>query len=549
MTHSFPSPASVWADGAFQRTNVEDAPSLHEAAASLAGSPSEIPAGSSDSVPPPTQTEDFDPLQQYGSSDPLSDVAPISRQGLISDVPAMRASSPYSPERIDLGARGALREVVFSALMSDTLSPRERVALLDDCKATAKQSGLGIPFRELLSEPMQPFGVPPLMYELMSCQPDWDGINDEDFGNGMELVLFLIEYWNENVIAHGNMGMLSWVVRTACLRRADEEGGNKLFQQLRSTIFHRRGYRSGYADYDILVTPLGAQGTKPSSSFPDFSALISLPCFASQLAHTTSQNEIPGDVSQVSRGKKPLPPDPARVNVDFLAARRAWRLEIDSNELKLELVDGPGGSEPCESEDEPALYIDARVNVVAPDPADLGSAGSASSAAASLPSVPIELLLPRALLRPIGTSGQGTHVMKLSPCFSSGSSDYHAPRGFDDARFLHDYKSALLLELTVRLARDPLAFPPRAIAEHEQQRLIQSHGEPVVGSSGIALESADDNDDLYAPEGYAVVGNGRTAGNLPSEADEWEKVSQADETEETEGGWVKASWSGKDEEL
>ena len=34
----------------------------------------------------------------------------------------------------------------------------------------------------------------------------------------------------------------------------------------------------------------------------------------------------------------------------------------------------------------------------------------------------------------------------------------------------------------------------------------------------------------------------------PAES-EWEEVSQVDETEAEEGGWVKASWSGKDEEL
>ncbi|THH04512.1 hypothetical protein EW145_g5471 [Phellinidium pouzarii] len=163
---------------------------------------------------------------------------------------------PYSgmDMRIDLVARNSLRDVIFSAMMSEHLTSAERVALLEDCRASAETSSLGIPFREILSEPIEPLGVSPLMYELTSCQPDWDGISDD---TGLEVVHYLIEHWTENVLKLGKVGMLSWVIRTAFLRRFDEEGGNRLFKQLLPIIFEKQyGSRGKYIEYDISVIPL-----------------------------------------------------------------------------------------------------------------------------------------------------------------------------------------------------------------------------------------------------------------------------------------------------
>ncbi|THH09534.1 hypothetical protein EW145_g1952 [Phellinidium pouzarii] len=205
--------------------------------------------------------------------------------------------------------------------------------------------------------------------------------------------------------------------------------------------------------------------------------------------------------------RKPLPPDPAlgRVAIDFLAARRAWRFEIDSNALKLELIDGPGGSAPYNSEDEAAMYVDARVRIVAPES---DSSRHADGYFGTETNAPVELLLPRALLRPVATSGRGTHAMKLAPCFVHGPLDYKGPRGLDDARFLHDHRDMLLLELSVETA-------------HEN----------------------DDIGDLYVPEDL----EGKLELLSLEDSDGWEEVSQLDETEDKDGGWVKANFGEKDE--
>ncbi|KAI5123453.1 hypothetical protein M0805_008824 [Coniferiporia weirii] len=535
---------------------------------------------------------DFDELRQYWPSSGTTDYVPAPRRHVpdvqtpapqerpIGDFPVNPsrnhrrphhsrrhrprvAHDPPAIERVDLNARNSLRDVIFSAIMADNLVPSERVALLEDCQASAETSNLGIPFREILSEPMDPLDVPPLMYELMGCQPDWGSIAAGETDTGLEMAFYLIEHWAENVLARGKMGMLTWVVRTACLRRFDEDGGNRLFQQLRPAIFKKQcGSMDKYVDYEISVAPLAVQpaaGVEDSDSPLDFVALISLPYFATYLSqvHDAAQSEHTSNYEpKTPTGRKPLPPDPSlsRFAIDFLAAHRIWRLEIDSNALKLELVDGPGVSVPCSPEDEAALYVDSRVKIVAPS-TSLNPYGPPQNDEAD-----VELLLPRALLRPIAASGRGTHAVKLTPCFSSHwSLDYTAPRGFDDARFLHDPNDMLLLELTVRIAHDPFADPPpRTIPVLTATPVrVPPREEPVAGPSNTtqdpsvmppeasAAHEDDDIDDLYITE---HLGDKLDVLSLDG-SDGWEEVSQVDETEDKDGSWVKASWSGKDRDI
>lgn len=499
--------------------------------------------------------------------------------------------------RADLTARNTLRELIFSALLSDTLPAPERAALLDDCRAQAEESQLGLPFREILSEPMD-LGVPPLLYELMSCQPDWEGINDEESGSGMEVVLYLIEYWQGNVNTQGIHGMLSWVIRRGCLRRFNEEESNKLFQQLRPAVFDRQNDTGDmFVDYDISITSsqhggvASGTGVQGRNSSLDFCAFISVPNFANRLAelqYTDAPRRIPSSrayedhVSYRSQRTKPVTTDPSktRVVIEFIASRRAWRLEIDSNALKLELLDGP--------EDDPGLYVDARVRLVSTEDSDKNPFSDtaypvASSSARPLTNIepaPIELLLPRALLRTIAASGRGTHAVSLAPCFAAGliEYDYEAPRGFDDPRYLHE--GTLLIELDVRLSRTPFtpplsSYPKRllnpspplsspemrdtdqalnslASAVSSQPNAETSTSRPSICEPGKDIDvktDSDEEDDLYISiEEPAAMSP--TAHESSSElGDDWEEVDDIDETEEKDGGWVKASWSGKDEDI
>lgn len=498
--------------------------------------------------------------------------------------------------RTDLTVRNTLRELIFSALLSDTLPAPERAALLDDCRAQAEESQLGLPFREILSEPMD-LGVPPLLYELMSCQPDWEGINDAESGSGMEVVLYLIEHWQENVNTQGIHGMLSWVIRRGCLRRFNEEESNKLFQQLRPAVFDRQNDTGDmFVDYDISITSsqrggvASGTGVQGRNSSLDFCAFISVPNFGNRLAelqYTDAPRRIPSlrayedHVSYRSQRTKPVTTDPSktRVVIEFIASRRAWRLEIDSNALKLELLDGP--------EDDPGLYVDARVRLVSTEYSDKNPFSDtaypvASSSARPLIDIepaPIELLLPRALLRTITASGPGTHAVSLAPCFAAGliEYDYEAPRGFDDPRYLHE--GTLLIELDVRLSRTPFAppvssYPKRPInfspppspgmrnTDQASKSLAsevspQPFADPSTSSPSICglgkdidvKTESDEEDDLYVSiEEPATMSP--TAHDSSSElGDDWEEVDDSVETEENDGGWVKASWSGKDEDI
>lgn len=494
-------------------------------------------------------------------------------------------------QRVDLTARNTLRELIFSALLSDTLPAPERAALLDDCRAQAEESQLGVPFREILSEPMD-LGVPPLLYELMSCQPDWEGINDEESGTGMEVVLYLIEHWQENVNTQGKQGLLSWVIRTGCLRRFNEEESNKIFQQLRPAVFDKHNdFGDVFVDYDISITPLQRGAGEGCNSSLDFCAFISVPDFANRLAelqHTGAPQRSSSSRAREDRAPyrshytEPAIKDPSktRVVIEFIASLRAWRLEIDSNALKLELLDGP--------EDDPGLYVDARVRLVSTE--DSGKnpfsdtaypvASSSAKPLIVIEPAPIELLLPRALLRTIAASGRGTHAVSLAPCFAAGliEYDHEAPRGFDDQRYLHE--GTLLIELDVRLSRTPFtpplsSYPKRllnpspplsspemrdtdqalnslASAVSSQPNAETSTSRPSICEPGKDIDvktDSDEEDDLYISIEEPAAMSPAAHESSSELGDDWEEVDDIDETEEKDGGWVKASWSGKDEDI
>ncbi|KAL5524677.1 hypothetical protein ACEPAF_9822 [Sanghuangporus sanghuang] len=445
--------------------------------------------------------------------------------------------------RTDLSARNSLRDVILFSILSETLHPVERVEVLEDCKASAEASGLGIPFREILSEPMDHLGVSPLMYEIMRCHLD-------DSASGLEMVLFLIENWHENVLAHGGMGNCMNVVRTACLRRTGEhdDDDGKLFQFLRLIVLESQAKdKQQYLYYDVSVTPLcgrNEETREPRYSNPDFTAIIKIMHFGWR--PTQPPPTLPDEKANSSlTWKFPTPTSVTYVPVEFLAARCAWRLKVDNNSLTLELLDGPGGSVPAGPNDPPAPIVDARVKVIMPEQ-DCTDPSSVSGSTSTDKEHSVELLLPCSRLRPSVASGPGPSEVKLSPCLCAAPGDYDAIRDLNDPR-LHDSRGSLLFELTVRFDHGLSDFALIDVQKPAPADLPSTSPAGSSGSTGVA-QSEIDEDDLYVTsevDAY-VRRDGAEGGH---EESDWEELSQIDETEPKEGGWVKASWSGKDEDL
>ncbi|KAL5482789.1 hypothetical protein ACEPAI_9384 [Sanghuangporus weigelae] len=445
--------------------------------------------------------------------------------------------------RTDLSARNSLRDVILSSILSEALHPVERVEVLEDCKASAEASGLGIPFREILSEPMDHLGVSPLMYEIMRCHLD-------DSASGLEMVLFLIENWHENVLAHGRMGNCMNVVRTACLRRTDEHHGDdddKLFQFLCSFVLESQAKdKEQYLYYDISITPLRGRNEEtrePQYSNRDFTALIKITHFGWHPIQPPSS--MPGKKANSSLGWKfPTPASITYVPVEFLAARCAWRLKVDNNSLTLELLDGPGGSVPAGSNDLPAPIVDARVKIIMPEQ-DCIDPSSVSGSASTDKEHSVELLLPRSRLRPSVASGPGPSEVKLSPCFCAAPGDYDAIRDLNDPR-LHDSHGSLLFDLTVRFDYELFDFALVDVQKPAPPNLASTSAAGPSGNAGVAQSEIFEDDLYFTSEDAYFRRNGEEGGH---EESDWEELSQIDETESKEGGWVKANWSGKDEDL
>ncbi|EJC98854.1 uncharacterized protein FOMMEDRAFT_148872 [Fomitiporia mediterranea MF3/22] len=475
----------------------------------------------------------------------------------IRSVPLAHPNAGSSSRRVDILARNTLREMIVSAVLLDSLSPPERVALLDAYRAEAESSKLGIPFREILSEPMEPLGITPLMYEIMGCTPEWEIIDAGIPDFGLEMVTYLITQWSDNFTKYGRMGVLENVIRAACLRRLDDDyEGNKLFHYLRARTFEVQldeGENCQFFDYDVSIAPSCGANIRNASTNPsdlDFTALISVPQFATRLALAQSQISAAFNEAAHSTGRKaPATVAPTFVPVEFMAAKRAWCLKLDSNSLRLELLDGPGGSTTCIVGEDSSLMTDARVKIISPE------CEQQLPASGQLPmdlriGSPVELLLPRRLLSPAAAPETGASETTLSPCFCAAPGELNGIRGLDDTRLLHDGRGALLLELTVHFVHTP---PPGfAFVDTRDTDMSQNvDATPVAGPSGIAdahMREFEDEDDLYITSEIEEK-MGDLSVNPKHEESEWEELSQADETEAMHGGWVKASWSGKDEEL
>ena len=491
--------------------------------------------------------------------------------------------------RVDLNVRNMLREMVVSAILSENSTVQERIMLLEDCRYSAMSSEMGIPFREILSERMEPFGVPALMYELGCCRPVWmtrpedslEVVAYPDLGTGLELVQYLIENWQDRPTA-GNMGNMAWVVRTGCLKRSDEDSGNRLFQALRPFIGDNNASTTKsegggkYEEYDISVSPL--DGHKVVSDDCGFKVLISLPKAYDRLSQleeatvtvpspSTTRFE-PGRSYDLQNGRKPLPPVPKRtsIGIEFLAAKHAWRLKIGRNSLGLELVDGPSGY----SHIEPSawtsavapLKVDAAVEVI-------GFKSKGESSGLLVP----KFFLPRAELKPLTASGRGTHATRVKPCFCATPGERYEVLGFDDPRLLQD-DGTLLLELCVRLGSQAPVLSSLPVRTSEAN--VAPREMPQAGSSSsVARAEADfvtavcekmrtdflmekgldgiedDYDDLYVSsedEGEARTGRDEKEEDHISSIEDWEEVSTMDELSDTEtkdGAWVKTGWKEK----
>lgn len=382
-----------------------------------------------------------------------------------------RLLEPYqSTGRIDLNARNNLRALISSIILSETDTAPERASLLEDCAASAEESGLGIPFSELISEPMDTLDVSPLMYELLRCEPDWDGINDDATGTGLEVVLFLVERWKEDTLVHGSAGSLLSVVRRSCLRRADGDAGNRLFQRLGPVVANKTP-NVAHFDYDLTITSL--------SRSRGFHVFISLSDAEGQFQRALNSSygippREPRSLASAWECKRHSLTAQENILIEFLAEERAWSLKLGTNTVKLSLLEGPRSGSNDGDED---VDVDARVRLVAPADTNYNSP---------------ELLFRRSKLKPLAMAG--LHAVALSPAFSPStvSDDYEVlPRGFDDPRFLHE--GMLLLELTVELG--PVVSSSRAQQENAE------HTEEGVRSRSIV---EDDLIDLYEsdPEFY-----------------------------------------------
>lgn len=537
-------------------------------------------------------------------------------------VPRRRVSNPSlslsTNQRVDLNVRDMLREMIMSAILSETNTVDERITLLEDCRYSAMSSELGIPFREILSEKMEPFGVPALMYELTSCQPLWtrppdslEAVAYPDLGTGLEMVQYLIENWQDTPTA-GNMGNLSWIVRTGCLKRSEEDSGNRLYQTIRPFMTDSRSKQDEDAKYEIIVTAL--DGQRVISEEIGFKVIVSLPraryCL-SQLKDldnsnsTTSLHQTNLGLSSLQSGRKPLPPvpKPTSIVVEFLAARHAWRLKLGRNSLELELVDGPSGYLQVEEGDYPRfiapLKVDAVVEVV-------GSQADNESTTSSAPQTQNKFFLPRAELKPLSVSGRGAHSTRLSSCFYAAPDERNAIYGFDDPRLLQD-DGTLLLEICVRLGSYPhthppspsplpldLTFGPELLSQYKLMEAERKEKEEkvhktlmplpqVISTTGINVTNQtrysarnseesvkndvppdagpinthrldqidDDYDDLYISSD-GENNTSRDQHNKGEDLDDWEEVSTMDELSDNEnkdGTWVKAGWEGKQKEV
>ncbi|EJD36573.1 hypothetical protein AURDEDRAFT_117049 [Auricularia subglabra TFB-10046 SS5] len=320
---------------------------------------------------------------------------------------------------------------MIAEILLSDADPFDAVDSLEGCREQC--AAAGVPFSELLDLDIDAFGAPPLVVEILRAE--W---SDPDEEMAPPLLTYIASHTNQrNVAQH---------IRRAAMAR----GENEVFQRLRHYIPEDTLDRGAAPLYDGEVTEQpGAAGFVMRLQVDGFSAML-----------RDAASKSPLDRYDKSSARAPVE---IAGSIEFIAANRMWELRVGDNSLALKLMQGD------------AANIDARVVALLEDVH--------------------QLLLPRAALHPLSTSGQ--HAVVCKPCFVPTLSE-HGPRGFAD-----DACGQLVLELHVALA-------------------------PVASASATPQEETKVPSDL--------------------DAEGWENLDTESATD-TEAGWVKASWSGRDEEL
>jgi hypothetical protein len=392
--------------------------------------------------------------------------------------------------------------------------------------------------------------VPPLLYELMQCQPRWEELDTDD--HGMEVVEFLIDHWHEDPSRRGRRGTIMGVIREACWRRDEavaavtndpdptrhalagvETEGNMLFQLIRSTVVeHHPVWKQKPVDYEIALTEyMGTRGPMNDlDSWKSFKAMILVKDFEKVLNRPAfpdlGNQPLPGypTIPTVSNSRRNTysinqyqnttkmpgpPPKPTPVFIEFIAAERAWSLQIHKDEATLTLLDGPDvtvnipvpdlhshSSDPSDPFADPCV---PSFSSPSPSTSDAITTTAPTLLFANLRitlpsgSDPFQILFPIKSVRP--ATHPGTCSVSVKP-FSVGfglSRDWGAelggdsqwrPSGFDDPRLLND--GMLIVECEVRLRVDRRS--PGVVRALEKAKLYYEAMGLVMPEDGFGAE-------------------------------------------------------------
>lgn len=225
--------------------------------------------------------------------------------------------------RTDLAHRNRIHDLISSVFLSEPYDPIQCVDLLEDCKEECLQHGLA--FSYIISQNIEPIGVSPLDFELLRCDPEKP-----------ELLLYLIDQFD------GPSQRLDWAIRKACLRR--EYGGDEIYQQF-SPLLH---------EHDIPALNLQHSFTE-LDQLKGFAGHISISLYPSALQSVAGAS---GSFSPLVRNNQ-LPRSLDKVIVQFLVAKRAWRVVVSNESLKFILLDGPSAD------------VDVQIHVTATAPSEV----------------------------------------------------------------------------------------------------------------------------------------------------------------------------------
>ena len=425
----------------------------------------------------------------------------------------------YSYERQDLVARANLQSLISSIMISPDPVHR-RLQNLEDCKESVASTrtmhngyrhpgyttSFGIPFEECVSNPMGELGVPPLLYELMQCKPDWNAVETISEEDGLQVVRFLIQNWREDPTRHGKRGTLMGILREACWRRDEDNPehainedeqqianhwvseldsvGNKLFQQMIPLVRpYHLVWKDKPIDYIITITALWGKegmmdevgdekGFKASlfiGNFKDpWKDNSSVASSSSRAGEFVSAPTRPDPFSKSSMNS--LQPGYRPVVVEFVAANRVWSLEFRPDEVKLTLLDGPdvvvklpvlatpvttpADENPFRDPTGPSPITPTQTISTAPVHITVDARLLIEHPGSS---EPFQILFPKTPVRPATYNGASS--LRVKP-FSAGhnlpsayemrtESDW-TPTGFNDPRLLHD--GSLIMEIVLGLS-------------------------------------------------------------------------------------------------